>query len=118
MSQKELGDFVRKARKENEERKAEALAAKGDSPYLNLEEGLNKFMLQPEIPSERESSFGKTQYCFKVTQGGTEKVWTVTKNSPMAQQVVDKLLKAPVELTVNRLGTGKSTRLALLEKKS
>ena len=118
MSQKEIGEFVRKVRKENEERKAKALEEKGSSPFVVLEEGLNKLMLMPEIPEERESSFGKMQFCFKVKQGGVDKVWTVTKNSPLAIKVIDKLLKAPCEITVNRLGVGKNTRLDLVEKKA
>jgi len=117
MSQKELMEFVKTARTQNEERKVAALAERGDRPYLELEVGETKVMLQAEIPKIRTSSYGKEQYCFIVEHEDKMKVWTVTINSPIAIQVINKLLKAPTSMVIVRSGAGKSTRLDLKEKK-
>ena len=113
--QTKLVDFVQNARKENEAARAAALKESGDLPFLQLAIGENKLTLMPTIPTVRESSWGKMQYCFTVDHDGQLKTWTVTKNSPMALKVINLLLKAPVKLTVIRTGTGTSTRIDLKE---
>ena len=117
MSQKELMEFVKNARVENERRRVEASEKSGNKPFLALDVGETKVTLLPEIPAVRQSSYGKEQYCFVVEHEGVQKTWTVTINSPLAIKVINKLLKAPTPVVIVRSGEGKSTRLDLKEKK-
>jgi len=106
----ELDDFISAELEKAKERRDAAMKEAGVLPFLTLEKGMNEFTLLPEVPATRWSSFGKEQYCFKVEQDGTDKVWTVTINSPFSREVLDLLRTAPCEATVMKSGSGKDTR--------
>lgn len=115
----DIRTFVDGVVKENEARRDAAMKEKGLSPFLSLEKGITKFTLLPFKPTIRTSSFGKDQFVFKVekknSQGSLEKYdWTVTRNSPLAVEVVKKLLEAPVEISVMKSGEGTTTRYELI----
>ena len=115
----DIRTFVDGIVKENEARRDAAMKEKGLNPYLQLDKGITEFTLLPFKPVKRTSSFGKDQFVFKVEKKNPEGVlvkydWTVTCNSPIAVEVVKKLLEAPVPLKVMRGGDGKATRYELL----
>ena len=112
----DIRSFVDGVIKENQERRDAAMKEKGLAPYLQLDKGVTEFTLLPFKPAKRTSSFGKDQYVFKAEKAGTKYDWTVTCNSPLAVEVVKKLLEAPVTLKVMRSGEAKTTRYELLEK--
>ena len=116
MSSKDLMDFVKGARAENKARQEKNLAEGGQRPFLKLEAGETKLILQATVPVTRKNSFGQEQYGFEVEHEKVIKLWTLSKNNPIAIKVVDKLLKAPVTITVIRTGEGKATRYDLKEK--
>ena len=109
----EIKGFVDEAERLNKQRMEEAMKNKGLNPWLQLPKGITKFKLLPFKPATRVS-FGKDQYVFKVEQEGKQYDWSVTKNSPLAIQVIRKLLEAPVELSVMKSGDGKATRYELI----
>ena len=111
--------FVDGVVKENEARRDAAMKEKGLSPFLSLEKGITELTILPFKPTIRTSTFGKDQFVFKVekknSQGVLEKYdWTVTRNSPLAVEVVKKLLEAPVTIKVMKSGEGKTTRYELI----
>ena len=116
MSTKDLMDFVKGARAENKARQEKAMSEGGQRPFLKLETGETKLILQATVPIVRKNSFGQEQYGFEVEHDKTIKLWTLSKNNPIAIKIVDKLLKAPVAITVIRTGEGKATRYDLKEK--
>lgn len=109
----EIKGFVDEAERLNKQRMEEAMKNKGMNPYLQLPKGVTKFKLLPFKPGSRVS-FGKDQYVFKVEQESKQYDWSVTKNSPLAIQIIRKLLEAPVDISVMRSGDGKTTRYEML----
>ena len=116
MSSKDLMEFVKGARAENKARQEKSMAEGGQKPFLKLEAGETVLTLQPTIPIVRKNSFGQEQYGFEVEHEKVLKLWTLSKNNPIAIKIVDKLLKAPCKITVIRTGEGKATRYDLKEK--
>ncbi|MFC1803282.1 hypothetical protein ACFL0D_04930 [Thermoproteota archaeon] len=99
----------------NNKRMEAKLSNQGRSPYLRLEQGENKITLLPVTPIPKTSNWGKEQEIFKVQRDGVEYDWPVTITSPMYIRVARNMPKAPVELTVVRVGLGQQTRLSLIE---
>lgn len=92
------------------------LTSQGRSPYLRLEQGENTFTLLPVVPTPKTSKWGKEQEVFRVQKDDHEYDWPVTMTSPLYIKIARKMPKAPIDVTVVRVGTGLQTRLNLLEK--
>ena len=102
--------------KVNTERMEAKLSKLGRNPYLRLDQGENKFTLLPEIPTPKVSNWGKEQEVFRVQKNGDEYDWPITVTSPMYIKIARMMPKAPVDVTVVRVGTGQQTRLSLIDK--
>ena len=100
----------------NTERLEANLADQGRSPYLRLEQGENTFTILPILPTPKTSKWGKEQEVFKVQRNDDEYDWPITVTSPLYIKIARKMPKAPVDVTVVRVGMGQQTRLSLLEK--
>ena len=85
--------------------------------YLKLPEGETKLTLLPKVPQSRTAQFKdgpKEQLIFYVSIDGKEYMWTRTRDSTMADELVDLLVKAPVTFTVLRDGLDLDTRYTIL----
>ena len=103
-----------KAEKARIEAEREAyLADKDYKTFVKWEQGVTGFTLEPMIPRDHES-FGKNKKVFRVTIDDIEFDWPVSPRSPMYREVLDRLLEAPVEMRLNRLGEGLQTRYSLI----
>jgi len=100
---------------DNTKRLEKRLAEQGRSMYLRLEQGENNLTLLKEIPTSKVSNWGKEQMVFKVQRNGETYDWAVTITSPLYMKVVNLMTHAPVNIIVVRVGTGKQTRLSLIE---
>jgi hypothetical protein len=100
----------------NNERLESNLAKQDRNSYLMLEQGENKFTLLPIVPTPRTSNWGQEQDIFKVQKNGNEYDGGVSVKSPLYIKIARLMPKAPVEVTIVRVGEGKQTRLSLLEK--
>ena len=89
------------------------LADKDYKTFVKWEQGVTGFTLEPVIPRDHES-FGKNKKVFRITIDGEEYDWPVSPRSPMYREVLDRLLEAPVEMRLNRLGEGLQTRYSLI----
>ena len=118
MSEKKVdfNKWLAEKEKTNTKRMEEKLADQGRSPYLRLEQGENTFKLLPIAPQPQTSKWGKEQEVFRVLKKDTEYDWPITLTSPMYIQIARRMPKAPVDVTVVRMGEGQQTRLSLLEK--
>ena len=99
----------------NNKRLETKLAKQGRNPYLRLEQGENNITLLPVKPTGKTSNWGKEQEVFKVMKDDVEYDWPVTVTSPMYIKVARNMPKAPVELTVVRVGLGQQTRLSIID---
>ena len=91
-----------------------ALEDAGDTmSYLQLEEGVTTVTILGDDVELRENKFGKEQYYFKARIDKTEGVWTITKNSPLAKQVLTHLAAGRRKLQVVRAGTGQDTKYSI-----
>jgi len=103
-----------KAEKARIEAEREAyLADKDYKTFMKWNQGVTGFTLEPVIPRNHES-FGKDKKVFRITIDGEEYDWPVNPRSPMYREVLDRLLEAPVEMRLNRLGEGLQTRYSLI----
>jgi len=93
---------------------SDALQDVGDSKqYLNLEEGLTEVKIIGNQIELKLNNFGKEQYYLeaeitavdgKPVKEPVKGVWSITKNSPLARQVLEHLAKGRRRLLVARAG--------------
>ena len=80
--------------------------------FWKAESGENKITVLPSIPRSVKSNFGD-KMAFRIEVQGKKYDWNINPKSPMYRTFVDLLAKAPVEVTVIRTGSGKTTRYDL-----
>ena len=93
---------------------SDALQDVGDSKqYLKLEEGLTELKIIGTQVELRQNNFGKEQYYLeaeivgidgKAVKEPVRGIWSITKNSPLARQVLEHLAKGKRRLLVARAG--------------
>lgn len=93
---------------------SDALQDVGDSKqYLKLEEGLTEIRIVGSQIELKLNNFGKEQYYLeaeivavdgKAVKEPVRGVWSITKNSPLARQVLEHLAKGKRKLLVARAG--------------
>ena len=91
----------------DEGKKLSFKAALDDVPkanYIALEEGVTTVTILGDDVEERTNSFNKLQYYFRAKVNGQEGIWSITKNSPLARQVLEHLAKGRRHLVVVRAG--------------
>lgn len=97
--------------KENDGKKLSFKAALDDVPkanYIALEEGVTTVTIVGDDVEEKTNNFGKLQYYFRAKVNGQEGIWSITKNSPLARQVLEHLAKGRRHLVVVRAGKTQS----------
>jgi hypothetical protein len=109
----DLKEYVEAEMAANEKRRQEYMDEKGYNPFIKWEQGVTEFKLLAIIPRDHES-FGNLKKAFTIEVGGEMFDWSVNPRSPMYQELLPHLLKAPVDLKINRLGEGLETRYSLL----
>lgn len=83
--------------------------------FWKPEKGSNKIVLLPKVPRATKSEFGN-KMAFRIeAEGGHQYDWNINPRSPMYRAFVKLLSKAPVAVTVVRVGEGKQTRYDLKE---
>jgi hypothetical protein len=96
-----------------EKERRESLAEKGYADFLKLEIGETKLTLQPAIPRLITGGGFGDRRAFRVTLKDQEYDWPVNPRSPMYRQMLELLKKAPIQISVIRVGEGKNTRYDL-----
>ena len=97
--------------KETDGKKLSFKAALDDVPkanYIALEEGVTTVTIVGDDVEEKTNNFGKLQYYFRAKVNGQEGIWSITKNRPLARQVLEHLAKGRRHLVVVRAGKTQS----------
>ncbi len=97
--------------KEDAGKKLSFKAALDDVPkanYIALEEGVTTVTIVGDDVEEKTNNFGKLQYYFRAKVNGQEGIWSITKNSPLARQVLEHLAKGRRHMVVVRAGKGQT----------
>ncbi len=124
MSEDELNEFIRAENERLDREREKRIAERGDLPFLpTLLKGTTRMTLLRKVPKTLEpkptDQYQTTRAAFHVyaqkrknfdVEANKEYVWTVNKNSPTYQTIVELLAKAPVDIDVIKTGEGKQTR--------
>ena len=132
--QKSLKEYVKQEKArievEREAKLNEFMKEHDRKPFIKWPQNVTEFTLMPVIPRNHES-YGKPKKVFRIKlakgitltnnkgestryEPGSEFDWSVNPRSPLYDEALDKLVKAPVKLKLNRMGEGLATRYSLI----
>jgi len=81
----------------------------GGIPYLQLKEGENPITLLPVLPKVEDGNFGP-QVIFQIKAFEKEYLLSTREGGTLHKELVDAISNEPVNVTIERWGTGKDTR--------
>jgi len=97
------------------EQRVQKLREKGKNPFLQLPKGVSEVKIIPEIPQKRVNNFGREVADFTVEYQGERYTWSVSTNSPLYREILERLQNHAYILKVIRSGEGKLTRYDIME---
>ena len=97
------------------EQRVQKLREKGKNPFLQLPKGVSEIKIVPEIPQKRVNNFGREVADFTVEYQGEKYTWSVSTNSPLYREILERLQNHVYTIKVIRSGEGKLTRYDIME---
>jgi len=113
VKQGSIEEFYKAEKARIEAMRVAYLADKDYKTFIKWPQAVTPFKLMAAIPRDHES-FGKEKKVFRILIGKEEFDWPVNPRSPMYRELLEALLKAPIDLEMNRMGEGMQTRYSLI----
>ena len=85
-----IDEWAKEEAKKIEAQRMQKLREAGKNPFLKLPKGVSEIKLLPQIPTKRVNNFGREVADFQVEYNGEKYTWSVTVNSPLYRQLLER----------------------------
>jgi len=110
-----IDEWAKEEAKKIEAQRMQKLREAGKNPFLKLPKGVSEIKLLPEIPTKRINNFGREVADFQIEYNGEKYTWSVTVNSPLYRQLLERFQTHSYTIKVIKSGEGKTTRYDIME---